>query len=294
MAIVSVGYGTDTVGESEWSEIASMAGAPYSYSTVNALRCYAGSGTRQVMVSDGTTLGYGVRDTLTGESVTLPSSSTTVTWLVCLRRLWGTGNRKTTLAYLQMSGAAPVGRVTQPGVEDYQPLCAATVPAGGTTVTQLVDMRVHAEKARYAPSLQAATLDARIGATYVIAGGDRYNAVLTSAGTVGLEKEKAPPAPVIPSVPIVRAGTATGLVFSSTGAATIQHNLGWDPAVFMCAPRLTASSPLLQVALSTQAGATSTTAAIVTAKIPTNTAAGWKPYSGNLSFVDWIAYGGVQ
>ena len=34
-------------------------------------------------------------------------------------------------------------------------------------------------------------------------------------------------------------------------------------------------------------------AAIITAKLPTNTAAGWKAYAGNLSYLDWVAYGGV-
>ena len=134
MAIVSVGYGTDNINEGEWAGIAAHLGTPYSYSSANALRLYAGAGTREVAVTDGWTLGHGVRDTLTGEKISLPAASSgTMSWLVCLRRVWGSGNRKTTLAYLQMSGASPVGRVTQPGVEDYQPLGVATVAAAANT-----------------------------------------------------------------------------------------------------------------------------------------------------------------
>lgn len=294
MAIVSVGYGTDSINEGEWAGIAAHLGTPYSYSSPNALRLYAGPGTREVALTDGWTLGHGVRDTLTGEKISLPAASSgTMSWLVCLRRVWGSGNRKTTLAYLQMSGASPVGRVTQPGVEDYQPLGVATVAAGSTTVASLVDYRVHAGKACYAPSLQAASMDPQLGAAYVLPNGDRYRAVITSSGGVGLEKEKDPAIPTMPSVPLIVAGTTTDVTFSSTGAATITHGLGWTPRVMLFKPRLGAANPLLEVYVSYQDRAVTATQAIITAKLPTNTAAAWKAYAGNLSYLDWVAYGGV-
>ena len=45
------------------------------------------------------------------------------------------------------------------------------------------------------------------------------------------------------------------------------------------------------IALSAQAGATSTTSAIVTAKRPVTTGTGWEPYAGQITYVDWMAVG---
>ena len=95
------------------------------------------------------------------------------------------------------------------------------------------------------------------------------------------------------SVPLIVAGTTLDVTFSSTGAATITHGLGWTPRVMLFKPRLGAANPLLEVYVSYQDRAVTSTQAIITAKLPTNTAAGWKAYAGNLSFLDWVAYGGV-
>ena len=45
--------------------------------------------------------------------------------------------------------------------------------------------------------------------------------------------------------------------------------------------------------MSYQDRAVTATQAIITAKHPTNTAAGWKASAGNLSYLDWVAFGGV-
>lgn len=294
MAIVSVGYGNDQVDEQQWALINAANGSPYGYSGPNALRAYAGSGTREVALTDGWTLGWGVKASVTGEKVTLPSAASgTVTYMVVLRRRWGSGQRTTTVEYLQMSGTSPVGRLQRPGVEDDQPICLATVTAGSGTVTAITDLRVHSAKAHYAPSIQAAQYSMQLGARYVLPNGDRYVATIGGGSVLVLEKEKDPPAPVIPSVPVVRAGTV-GLAFDSSGQATFAHNLGWTPSVFLPCARMNPASAQVDVSVSFATGAVSSQYVTLVAKIQSPDPPGWKPYVGNLTYVDWIAYGGVQ
>lgn len=294
MAIQSVGYAGD-VGEAEWASINGHTGSPYAYLTPDALRCYPGTGTREVMLTDGVTVGYGVRVSVSGERVpSLPApASGSSTYMVCLRRKWGAGNRVSTLVALSMSGAFPVGRSATPGVEDDQPLCLATVAAGSSSIVALVDLRVHSAKAHYAPSLQAATYVMQPGARFIIAGGDRYVCTVSSSGVASLEKEKDPPPPVIPTIPIVRAGTAA-LDFDSSGQATVNHGLGWTPTVFIPSARMNLSGSQVDVSVSFAAGALTSQHAKLVAKIQSPDPPGWKPYDGGLSYVDWIAYGGVQ
>lgn len=293
MAIASVGYAGD-VGEAEWASIQAHTGSPYSYLTPDALRCYPGTGTREVMITDGVTVGHGVRVSVSGErfpSLPAPSSGS-VTYMMCLKRKWGAGARVSTLTALGMSGSSPVGRATTPGAEDDQPLCLATVTAGSSSITNLVDLRVHASKAHFAPSLQAATYVMQPGGRYVLANGDRYVCTVSSGGLPGLEKEKDPPPPVIPTVPIVRAGTA-GLTFDSSGQATLNHGLGWTPQVFIPSGRMDPATVQVDVAVSYAAGALTSQYATLVAKIQSPDPPGWKAYQGSLSYVDWVAYGGV-
>ena len=289
MALTSVGFGDDTVDERDWARINGATGSPYSYLSIDAWRPYAAGGTRTVSFAQGTTLGWGVEVTTDGgTSISLPAAgSGTVSYLVCLRRRGGAGQRTGELVALLMSGASPVGRQSNPGTVDDQPLCIATVTAGSNTVTSIRDMRVHAAKAHYAPSLEAAMLaGAQLGARFVLPDGSKYVSTLSPAGTVMLTPEKEPDPPVIPPIPRIRWGTAA-CQFGSTGWTSISHNLGYSPAFITADPRLTAESGLVTVEVQSW----NTTSMTVVAKASANTATGWKPYVGNLTNVDWMAVG---
>lgn len=288
MAITSRGYGNDEIGEPEWATMAGNIGAPYTYGSANALRPYAAAGLdRGVALADGVTYGWGVMDTLVQERIQLPTTSSgSASYMIAVRRQWGSGKRVSQLVALLMSGAVPTGRQTTPGSTDDQPIALATVTAGSPVVTNIVDLRAFAAKTYYVPNLNAA-LDPQLGARYVLPSGDRYVAMLGGAGTVQIVAEKQPDPPVLPAIPRIRWGTAM-LSHGNTGWAMLYHNLGYSPDVLTVHVRLPSASNMVQVS----AEAWTTMNATITAKMPANTALGWKPYVGTLSAVDWVAYGG--
>lgn len=292
MAIASKGYGTDEIGEAEWAQMAAHIGSPYSYSSPNALRPTPASGlNRGVQLADGSTFGWGIKDDVSGERVQLPSvASGTAQHMIVLRREWGAGKRKTTAVTLPMAGAAASGRRTSPGNVDDQPVCLATVSAGSPVVTGIVDLRLHAGKSYYAPSLQAASYDPILGARYVLPNGDRYIGTLSPAGTVQVTPEKMPDQVQIPEIPKVASGTAS-VTFSNTGSASITHGLGRRPKTILVGPGAIASSAQITVDLAVGSTAITTNAFAVVAKRATATAPFWAPYTGNLSELHWIAVG---
>ena len=296
MALTSVGFGDDTVDERDWARINGATGSPYAYLSPEAWRPYAAGGTRTVAFEQGTTLGWGVEvATDGGTTISLPAAgSGTVSYLVCLRRTWGAGQRTVELVALLMSGASPVGRQSNPGTVDDQPLCIATVTAGSNTVTSIRDMRVHAAKAHYAPSLEAAMLaGAGLGAQFTLPDGSKYVSTLSPAGTIAVTAEREPEAPTLPPIPRVRSGVVTGTQFNSTGTASITHNLGYVPAFFFASYRSTAASVLVTLNVAYQNAAVSANQALLVAKRSAGGTAtdSWAPYTGALSQIDWLAVG---
>ena len=297
MALTTIGFGDDTVDETAWATINGATGCPYAYLGADHWRPYVGGGTRTVQFAQGVTLGWGVQVRTDGStSISLPAAGAgTAQYMVCLRRTWGSGARTAELVALLMSGAAVVGRRSEPGVVDDQPLCIATVTSGSTTVTQLRDMRVHAAKAHYAPSLEAAGYaGAGLGAQFTLPDGSRYVSSLSPAGTVVLTAEKEPAPPVIPSIPRVRTGVILSTQFNSTGTASVAHNLGYVPAYFAVTYRNTAASILVILNVAYQNAAVSANNALLVAKRSaggTTAPDSWAPYTGILSQIDWVAVG---
>ena len=295
MALTSIGFGDDTIDEAGWARMSSGLGSPYSYGTPDAWRPFTASGTRSVGFTAGATIGWGVQVTTDGSTtISVPAAASgQATYLVCLRRTWGPGARTAQLVALLMSGATPVGRQVSPGVQEDQPLVLATVTAGSNTVTSLRDMRVHAAKSHYAPSLEAANLaGAGLGAQFTLPDGSKYVAALSGAGTVALVPEKEPDAPVIPTFPRLRTGVILNTQFNSTGTALVAHNLGYVPAYFHASYRNTAASILVTLNLAYQTGSVSTNNALLVAKRTDKLATdSWLPYTGGLSHIDWIAVG---
>ena len=295
MALTSIGFGDDTVDEDDWARINGANGSPYSYSAPESWRPYTGGGTRTVAFTQGSTLGWGVEVTTDGNtSISLPAASSgTVSHLVCLRRTWGAGQRTVGLVALLMSGASPIGRQSTPGVQDDQPLCVATVTAGSNTVTSIRDMRVHAAKAHYAPSLEAAMLaGAGLGAQFTLPDGSKYVSTLSPAGTIAVTAEREPAPPTIPAIPRVRTGVITGTQFNSTGTASVAHNLGYVPAYFHATYRNNSASILVTLNVAYQNGAVSANQALLVAKrTDKNATDSWAPYTGALSQIDWLAVG---
>ena len=293
MALTSVGFGGDTVDERDWARINGATGSPYSYLSIDAWRPYAAGGTRTVSFAQGTTLGWGVEVTTDGgTSISLPAAgSGTVSYLVCLRRTWGAGQRTVELVALLMSGASPVGRQSDPGTVDDQPLCIATVTAGSNTVTSIRDMRVHAAKAHYAPSLEAAMLaGAQLGARFVLPDGSKYVNTLSPAGTVAVTAEREPEMPTLPTIPRVRTGSWSSTRFNSVGTATLSHNLGYVPSYFAVSYRNSANSGLVILNVGYDSGFLTANTVVVIAK-KTDTTAAWVPYTGPLTHIDWLAVG---
>lgn len=293
MAITSRGYGNDEIGEVEWSQMAGHIGVPYTYSGPDALRPYSAIGLdRGVALGNGRTFGWGVMDTLVNEQVQLPTvSSGTATYMVAVRREWGSGKRVTSTVALLMSGALPTGRNTTPGTADDQPVCLATVVSGSPVVTNIIDLRAHAAKAFYVSNLNAASMDPQLGARYVLPSGDRYIAMLSGANTIQIVREKDPDPQIIPPIPRVARGIFTDTTFSATGAATVYHNLGYTPGTFIVVPRLAASSPGITLAVSSQPGPVTSTYAVITAKRMSGGSDGWVPYNSGVQTIDWLAVG---
>ena len=301
MTIRSVGY-EGSVGELEWSAyLATRLGRPPGVEGPGDFEVTATSG-MQVRVAAGAASGFGIADfSDAAESITIESVASGTRYdAVVLRRDWagtsttptGSATQGRTYVAVVKGGAAQMIPAVQsiPGQLADQLLALVRVTAGQSTVTVSDDLRATHSSAAVVRSLLAMT--GPLGTRYALyPSGKRYYMAQTAAGTVAAVEEWEPSAPTLPDVPRVRGGVASPVVFSATGAATIVHNLGYDPPVFLAVPRLAASSPLVTIALSAQAGATSTTSAIVTAKRPVTTGTGWEPYAGQITYVDWMAVG---
>lgn len=289
--LVCTGYETDSIGEGDWAQAMSVLGAPSTFAAWSHWRPYVGPGAREVRFTVGTAYAGGVRVVGSNASVTLPAASSgTATYLVCLRRTWGAGARNADIVALLMSGSSPVGRATQPGVMDDQPLAIATVNAGSDTIASLQDVRTFVGYSTFAPTMTAANLGSQTpGSRYTLADGTRYAGFVDSGGTWRMVQEPEPVAPTqIPQMP--KAGTV-GLTFDSTGQATIMHNAGFTPSAFIASGRLNPTSLLVTINVSASPGSLTASQATVVAKVVSGTSSPtWKPYVGNLSWVDWVAY----
>lgn len=298
MAIVSLGY-DGSVGEADWARLAPwlgsrapVVGGPHDFEVVP-------SSGHQVRVRAGIAAGHGVTDTSDADiALPVPPATSSVRHdCVVLRRDWqgtspgpsgGMVGGQTTVT-LVPGGSAPVRPLltTTPGVVAMQPLALVRVTPGAAGVTIAEDYRAIAGTTCYVQSA-AAGRDLPIGSIFVLPDGSQYTITAGDAGQPVVTPWRvpaAPAAPAAPAIPRIASGTATGVVFSATGAAVISHGLGYRPRTMLFAPRLTAASPQVTVALSVQSGAITETLATLVAKTTTG------PYTGTVSWIDWIAAG---
>lgn len=294
MTIRSVGY-DGSIGELDWSVyLAPYLGSPDMVARTGDFKVTATTGL-SVQVAPGLAHAWGVTAVSdAAETIQLDSVGTGSRYdAVVLRRDWSgssvtptgaTTGGLTSVAVVK-GGAAPVVPTVQArgGVLTEQPLALVKVTAGATTVTIADDLRTTHAKAAYVRSLLAMT--GPLGTRYTLEPeGRRY--VMTASGPA---VEWEPPPVVVPPIPKIQAGTATGVTFNASGAATITHGLGWRPKVFLATARLASSSPGIEIALSSQAGPMTDQVAIVTAKRMSGGTDGWAPYTSGLSYLDWIA-----
>lgn len=149
MAITSKFY-TGPVNNTTWAS--GTRALPYRYMvrSINDFQVQInGAITRGFTVTTGVAAGGGIEDTndatITGAAQALPLNATDRWWMIGLRRIWG-ATKATTVDWIAGSNveAIPV-RPSTPGIEDFQPLALAFVPANGTAITILRDLRVVAD-----------------------------------------------------------------------------------------------------------------------------------------------------
>ena len=302
MTIYSLGYDA-SVGEQEWALLAPFLGhrTPIVAGATD-FEVVATSG-HQVRVRGGYAAGWGIRDYSDADTaLTVPVAPTGVRHdLVVIRRDWsGTSTSelgtnvggKTSIAIVTGGSAAARPTITQqPGLVTQQPLALIRVTAGASTVTVVEDYRATAGEPYFVRST-AAGLDLPIGSIFYLPSGDQYVVTPGMAGEPTVQPWKTPAAPYVPpapTIPRVRQGTATAVQFNASATAVLSHGLGYRPAVMMFSPRATQSNEIVVVQLSTQSGAITETNVTVVAKRATTT--GSVPYTGALSYIDWIALG---
>ena len=301
MTIRSVGY-DGAISEVDWAAyLAPYLGTPPGVAGANDFEVTPGQAL-SVRVAPGTAHGWGVTDVSdAAETITLTQATSGVRHdCIVLTRDWAatsvtptgvpTGGR-TLIEVVQGGSEATLPQlVVQPGVKTQQPLALVKVTAGTSSPSLAADTRQTHAKAAYARSLLAMT--GPPGTRYTLEPtGRRYVMRENSAGVVVAEPEWEPDPPVIPPIPLVDSGTAA-LDFNDTGAAVITHNLGRRPKTVRFTSRASVSSGMVELYLSIQAGSITSTQFTLVAKVIDSTAAsGWKPYTGNLSAVDWLAVG---
>lgn len=302
MTIYSLGYDA-SVGEAEWALLAPFLGhrTPI-VAGASDFEVTATSG-HQVRVRGGYAAGYGIRDYSDADTaLTIPTVPNGVRHdLLVLRRDWAgtstselgtTVGGKTSIAVVTGGTAAARPILTQqPGIVTQQPLALTRATAGASTVAVVEDYRVTAGEPYFARSTVSGT-DLPIGSVFFTPSGDQYIVTPGIAGEPTVQPWKTPAAPYIPpppTVPRVRQGTALAVQFSAQATAVLSHGLGYRPAVMMFAPRGTATNEIVVVQLSTQSGSITETNATVVGKRATTT--GSVPYTGGLSYIDWIALG---
>lgn len=300
MTIRSVGY-DGAIGEIDWSQhLAPLLGRPETVAGTTDFRVTATTGL-SVRVAPGVAHGWGVTDVSdAAEDIQLDAVTTGVRHdTIVLRRNWAgssttptgiaTGGR--TSVGVQKGGAsATIATLTRNGgVLAEQPLALVRVAAGATTVQVVEDLRATHATAAYVRSMLAMT--GPPGTRYTLEpDGRRYVTRATTSGGVEAQEEWQPPPPTIPSITPVASGTAA--VTFNNGVAVIRHTLGRRPKTVLLASRASTSSGFIDVALSVQAGSANETSFTVVAKVISGSSpSGWNPYTGNLTYLDWIAIG---
>ena len=301
MTIRSVGF-DGAISEIDWSAyLAPYLGTQPTVAGANDYRVTAGKAL-SVSIAPGTAHAWGVTAVSdAAETVTLePVTSGTRYDVIALTYDWAgtsitptgapTGGR-VTIEVVKGGNALAVPTLARDGgVKAQQVLAIVKVTSGTTDPSVVEDLRQTHTKVAYARSLLAMTGPA--GTRYTVEPtGRRYVMRATAGGVVQAVPEWEPDPPTIPPIPLVDSGTAA-LDFNASGAAVITHNLGRRPKTVLFGSRATTSSGMVSIHLSLQAGSVSSTAFTIVAKIVSSTAAaGWAPYTGNLSSVDWIAVG---
>lgn len=300
MTIRSVGY-DGPIGEQDWARwLAPYTGSGYTVFGPGDFAC-APAASLSTHIAPGGAHGDGVTD-VSDAQVTIqhePVTSGTRYDAIVLTRDWQGGPSTTpfgAVTYGKSSidvvrGGTAMALPTlerSPGVGKAQhPIALMGVTAGVSTPTLAVDFRATLSKAAWVRSLLAMT--GPPGTRYALApDGRRYVMAIDSSGTVRPVPEWEPPPPVLPVAPLIGSGTAA-ISTNQYGSASIAHGLAWTPKVVHLSPRLATTSGMVECYVSTVANAVNSKAINLTAKIVTPD--GWKSYEGNLSQVDWIAYG---
>lgn len=149
MTITSKFY-TGAVNNIQWAE--GLRAASYRYvvsddaGTGTGFKVAINAGiTRGFTIAAGVASGGGITDindaTLTGAPYAVPFNAADRWWLIGLRRVWG-ATKATSVDWISAgtTKVMPV-RPMVPGIEDFQPLALAFVPAGGGAITILADLR---------------------------------------------------------------------------------------------------------------------------------------------------------
>lgn len=301
MTIRSVGY-DGAISEIDWSAyLAPYLGSQPTTVGANDFKVTAGKAL-SVTVAPGTAHGWGVTDVSdAAETITLePVTSGSRYDVVVLTRDWsGTSTTPTgaptggrTLIEVVKGGSAQTvpDLARNGGTLAQQSLALVKVTAGAADASVVEDLRQTHTKVAYARSMLA--MAGPPGTRYTLEPtGRRYVMRAGANGVTQPAPEWEPDPPALPAVPLVKSGTAN-IDFDNTGAGKVTHNLGRRPTNVFFSSRASTASGFVELYLSLQPGSISSTVFTIVAKIlDPASAAGWKPYTGNLTAVDWIAVG---
>lgn len=184
MAITSVGY-ERAITYAELGVLLQYAGAQYSVFGADALAVSVGTGDRGLSVQTGKAAGQGIFDTsdaavaLTGAPVASGDR-----WdLVALRRDWTAKTSTPVIVQGTSAQAIPAARLSEPGVQDDQPLALVRFSAGQAAAQEILDLRVwHGDGGCFAKSRMVRDFLTRIGTRIYVT--DRtYVLTVNSAGT---------------------------------------------------------------------------------------------------------------
>jgi hypothetical protein len=183
MAITSKGY-ERALTYAELGVLLQHAGAQYSVFSADSFAASVGVGDRVVSLQAGSAAGQGIFDT---SDAPVPLIGAPVTagdrWdLVALRRDWSAKTTTPVLLQGTASFALPAARVSNPGVQDDQPLWLIRFSAGQAAAQEFIDLRVwHGDGGCFAKSRMVRDFLTRIGTRIYIT--DRtYVLTVNSAG----------------------------------------------------------------------------------------------------------------
>lgn len=184
MAITSVGY-ERAITYAELGVLLQYAGAQYSVFGADAFAVSVGSGDRALSVQAGKAAGQGILDTsdaavvLTGAPVASGDR-----WdLVALRRDWTAKTSTPVIVQGTSAQAIPTARLSEPGVQDDQPLALVRFSAGQAAAQDIIDLRVwHGDGGCFAKSRMVRDFLTRVGTRIYIT--DRtYVLTVNNTGT---------------------------------------------------------------------------------------------------------------